>query len=84
MDGICELMLQYNIHKERKDSTRFARGMSTTFRTLHGLVNKGVKVDLGIPYDLWDKPSAEITNLKTQVNFLFKKIFQASFLQFFS
>lgn len=28
--------------------------------------NKGVKVELGIPYELWDKPSAEITNLKTQ------------------
>ena len=30
--------------------------------------DKGVKVDLGIPYELWDKPSAEITNMKTQVN----------------
>lgn len=40
--------------------------MSSTFQTLHGLVAKGVKVDLGIPYDLWDKPSAEITNLKSQ------------------
>lgn len=29
--------------------------------------DKGVKVDLGIPYELWDKPSAEITNLKSQV-----------------
>ncbi|KPM03870.1 canopy-like protein, partial [Sarcoptes scabiei] len=57
MDNICEVMLQYNLHKERKDSTRFAKGMSTTFQTLHGLVDKGVKVDLGIPYDLWDKPS---------------------------
>jgi hypothetical protein len=26
-----------------------------------------VKVELGIPYELWDKPSAEITNMKTQV-----------------
>lgn len=29
--------------------------------------NKGVKVELGIPYELWDRPSAEITNMKTQV-----------------
>jgi len=29
--------------------------------------DKGVKVELGIPYELWDKPSAEITNMKTQV-----------------
>jgi len=66
LDGICETMLQYNIHKEREDSTRFAKGQSQTFRTLEGLVNKGVKVDLGIPQELWDKPSAEITQLKTQ------------------
>lgn len=66
LDGICEKILDYNIHKERKDSTRFAKGMSQTFQTLHGLVDKGVKVDLGIPYELWDKPSVEITNMKTQ------------------
>jgi protein canopy 3/4 len=29
--------------------------------------DKGVKVDLGIPYELWDKPPAEVTNMKTQV-----------------
>jgi hypothetical protein len=28
--------------------------------------DKGVKVELGIPYELWDKPSVEITTLKTQ------------------
>ncbi|XP_053669625.1 protein canopy 4 [Anopheles nili] len=66
MENVCERILQYNIHKERKDSTRFAKGMSQTFQTLHGLVDKGVKVDLGIPYELWDKPSAEITQMKTQ------------------
>jgi len=66
LDGICESMLRYNIHKERTDSTRFAKGQSQTFKTLEGLVNKGVKVDLGIPQGLWDKPSAEITQLKTQ------------------
>lgn len=66
LDGICEKILEYNIHKERTDSTRFAKGMSQTFKTLHGLVNKGVKVELGMPEELWDKPSAEITNMKTQ------------------
>lgn len=38
LEGICERVLEYNIHKERTDSTRFAKGMSQTFRTLHGLV----------------------------------------------
>jgi len=66
LEGICDRILKYNIHKERGDSTRFAKGQSETFRTLEGLVSKGVKVDIGIPHELWDKPSAEITQLKTQ------------------
>lgn len=66
LDGVCDKLLEYNIHKERKDSTRFARGMSSTFKTLHGLVDRGVKVDLGIPMELWDTPSAEVTALKQQ------------------
>jgi protein canopy 3/4 len=70
MEDVCERVLEYNIHKERKDSTRFAKGMSETFQTLHGLVDKGVKVELGIPLELWDKPSAEVTQLKTQCEML--------------
>lgn len=35
--------------------------------TLRGLVQKGVKVDLGIPLELWDEPSVEVTFLKKQV-----------------
>lgn len=69
LDRVCDRILNYNIHKERSDSTRFAKGMSQTFQTLHGLVDKGVKVELGIPYELWDKPSVEVTNMKTQVQF---------------
>lgn len=71
MDGVCDRILEYNIHKERSDSTRFSKGMSQTFQTLHGLVDKGVKVELGIPYELWDKPSVEITNMKTQVKSIY-------------
>ena len=63
---MCEKLLEYNIHKERKDSTRFARGTSETFQALDNLVAKGVKVDLGIPKDMWHKPSAEISHLKSQ------------------
>lgn len=66
IEGICDKILEYNIHKERTDSTRFAKGMSQTFKTLHGLVDKGVKVDLGMPMDLWDNPSVEITAMKSQ------------------
>ncbi|XP_063990601.1 protein canopy homolog 3 [Diachasmimorpha longicaudata] len=70
LEHVCDRILDYNIHKERTDSTRFAKGMSQTFQTLHGLVDKGVKVDLGIPYELWDKPSAEITHLKSHCEHL--------------
>ncbi|KAG5872570.1 hypothetical protein JTB14_020962 [Gonioctena quinquepunctata] len=73
LEGVCDRILEYNIHKEREDSTRFAKGMSQTFQTLHGLVDKGVKVELGIPYELWDKPSAEITNMKTQCETLLEQ-----------
>lgn len=66
LEKICERTLNYNLHKERSDSTRFAKGMSQTFKTLHGLVDKGVQVNLGIPYELWDKPPVEVTQLKTQ------------------
>ncbi|XP_043280147.1 protein canopy homolog 3 [Venturia canescens] len=66
LENICDRILEYNIHKERDDSSRFSKGMSQTFKTLHGLVDKGVKVELGIPYELWDKPSVEITTLKSQ------------------
>lgn len=72
-EDVCEKVLEYNIHKERKDSTRFAKGMSETFQTLHGLVDKGVKVELGIPLELWDKPSAEVTQLKTQCETLLER-----------
>ena len=73
LEGVCDRLLQYNLHKERKDSTRFAKGMSETFKTLHGLVNKGVKVELGMPEDLWDKPSAEVTHLKTQCEHMLER-----------
>ncbi|XP_063709581.1 protein canopy homolog 4 [Culicoides brevitarsis] len=73
LEDLCERVLEYNLHKERKDSTRFAKGMSQTFQTLHGLVDKGVKVELGIPLELWDKPSAEVTQLKTQCETLLEQ-----------
>jgi hypothetical protein len=30
--------------------------------------NKGVKVELGIPYELWDKPSAEVSKMHRAVS----------------
>jgi len=61
--NVCQRMLKYSLHKERKGSLRFARGTSQTFKTLEGLVQRGVKVDLGIPHELWKEPPAEINDL---------------------
>lgn len=41
--------------------------MSETFETLHSLVHKGVKVVMDIPYELWNETSAEVADLKKQV-----------------
>ena len=32
MEEVCDKLLEYSIHKERKDWTRFARGTSETFQ----------------------------------------------------
>lgn len=42
-------------------------GQSETMSTLHALRNKGVKVDLGIPDEMWDDTPAEITKLRLKV-----------------
>ncbi|XP_069092539.1 protein canopy homolog 3 [Pleurodeles waltl] len=65
-ENICKRLLEYNLHKERTGSNRFAKGMSETFETLHHLVHKGVKVVMDIPYELWNETSAEVADLKKQ------------------
>ncbi|XP_066537766.1 protein canopy 4 [Hoplias malabaricus] len=66
VDNICEGILQYRIHAERPGSLRYAKGISQTMSTLKNLVNKGVKVELGVPYELWDEPSVEVADMKRQ------------------
>ncbi|XP_012690902.1 protein canopy 4 [Clupea harengus] len=66
VDNICEGILQYSVHAERPGSLRYSKGTSQTMTTLKNLVNKGVKVDMGIPYELWDEPSVEVSEMKKQ------------------
>ncbi|KAM4611907.1 protein canopy homolog 3 isoform 1-T1 [Polymixia lowei] len=66
VENVCKRLMEYNLHKERQGSNRFAKGMSETFSTLHGLVNKGVKVVMDIPFELWNETSAEVADLKKQ------------------
>ena len=60
---ICDKILEYNVHAEREGSLRYAKGMSETFQTLNGLRQKGAHVELGIPTEMWDSPSAEVTKM---------------------
>ncbi|XP_036072436.1 protein canopy homolog 3 [Oryzias melastigma] len=73
VENVCQRLLEYNLHKERSGSNRFAKGMSETFSTLHGLVNKGVKVVMDIPYELWNETSAEVADLKKQCDVLIEQ-----------
>ena len=43
---------------------------SVTFNTLKGLKNRGVKVELGFPYEMWDTPDAEVTRLKSRLRII--------------
>ncbi|XP_030051540.1 protein canopy homolog 3 [Microcaecilia unicolor] len=69
-ENICKRLLDYNLHKERSGSNRFAKGISETFETLHNLVHKGVNVVMDIPYELWNETSAEVADLKKQCDVL--------------
>uniref|UniRef100_A0A8C1WT68 Canopy FGF signaling regulator 4 n=1 Tax=Cyprinus carpio TaxID=7962 RepID=A0A8C1WT68_CYPCA len=68
MDNICEIILQYKIHAERPGSLYccFCQGTSQNMNTQKNLMDKGAKVELGIPYELWDEPSVEVADLKRQ------------------
>ena len=44
--------------------------------------DKGVKVELGIPYELWDQPPAEITNMQRSVGKQFLIFFHFFFFSF--
>jgi len=56
LEDICDAILEYNMHKERTGSLRFAKGESQTMETLKSLKERGVQVDLGIPDEMWDEP----------------------------
>lgn len=73
VESVCQRLTEYSLHKERQGSNRFAKGMSETFSTLHGLVHKGVKVVMDIPYELWNETSAEVADLKKQCDVMVEK-----------
>ncbi|EFO28377.1 hypothetical protein LOAG_00109 [Loa loa] len=73
LEGTCERMLQYKLHKEKSDISRFAREESSTMKALNELRSKGVKVELGMPYEMWDAPSVEVITLKQNCEILLER-----------
>ncbi|KAF1749443.1 hypothetical protein GCK72_025911 [Caenorhabditis remanei] len=63
-EKICLGFNEFKIHKEKTDLERFSRAPSKTIETLKQMRDKGVKVELGMPYEMWDQPSAEIFALR--------------------
>ncbi|VDK73331.1 unnamed protein product [Litomosoides sigmodontis] len=73
LEGTCERMLQYKVHKEKSDISRFAKEESSTMKALNELRSKGVKVELGMPYEMWDTPSVEVVTLKQNCETLLER-----------
>lgn len=73
LEGQCSRMLEYKLHKEKTGVLRFSKDESSTMKELHKLVDRGVKVDLGMPYEMWNKPSAEVASLKQQCELILEE-----------
>jgi len=74
LEQVCGDIERYQIHAEHKRGVmRYRKHMSETMTTLNGLRLKGVKVELGIPEDLWNSTSAETSKLKRQCDKLLEE-----------
>lgn len=66
VETVCHAALKYNLHKERVQGTRFDKKKTGFFQSLDEMVARGVKVDIGIPHELWGSPTAESRELQLQ------------------
>uniref|UniRef100_A0A8R1HPG0 DUF3456 domain-containing protein n=1 Tax=Caenorhabditis japonica TaxID=281687 RepID=A0A8R1HPG0_CAEJA len=57
-------MNELKIHKEKTGVERFSRQPSETMNTLKQMRARGVDIQLGLPFEMWDAPSAEVTALR--------------------
>lgn len=74
LEKVCSDIEKYQIHAEHKRGVmRYRKHISETMATLNGLRLKGVKVELGIPEDLWNATSAETSKLKRQCDKLLEE-----------
>jgi len=74
LEKVCSDIEKYQIHAEHKRGVmRYRKHISETMSTLEALRMKGVKVELGIPEDLWNSTSAETSKLKRQCDKLLEE-----------
>lgn len=66
LENTCKNLRNYKVHKDKSNHLRYSKDESATFQTLNELRERGVKVDLGFPDEMWDTPDAEVVRLKTQ------------------
>ncbi|CAJ0935154.1 unnamed protein product, partial [Mesorhabditis belari] len=64
MEKVCRDLAQYRLHKDKDGIDRFQKNESETMKNLKELRERGVKVELGMPDELWDVQSVEIAELK--------------------
>lgn len=66
LENACAKVLDYKVHKDKIKALRYEKKESVTFNTLRGLRDRGVKVELGFPDEMWETPDAEVTRLKSR------------------
>uniref|UniRef100_A0A0K0DXX2 DUF3456 domain-containing protein n=2 Tax=Strongyloides stercoralis TaxID=6248 RepID=A0A0K0DXX2_STRER len=64
-ENVCQNMLSYRLDPTRDSGIeRFFKGTPEALRQLKELRDKGVKITMDVPEDLWDKPGVESSLLK--------------------
>ncbi|EDV19418.1 uncharacterized protein TRIADDRAFT_33595 [Trichoplax adhaerens] len=80
LDNACENILKYRVHADKKE--RYLKGTSTTMNTLFGLKKRGVKVELGVPDEMWDDIPAEVSKMKRKCD-AFREEFEDELMEWF-
>lgn len=64
LEGTCDRLLAYHVHRDKQGIDRFQPHKSGTINTIESLKKRGVQVELGFPEEFLDDPEAEIAHLK--------------------
>ena len=84
LEQVCERMMLYRLHKEKRGLARFSKQMTGTAKTVKQLKARGVEVKLDVPDELLDRPSIESGKLKEHCEWIleeFEKDIEQWFMQ---